>query len=161
MARVRANQDIVPSLLDRLIDHEPGVSTELRVDRAVRLKQFKDSVKQDLESLLNARRTPRDLPAELRHLHDSLLTFGLPDFTHTSLNREGDQQALRKAVEKAIRRFEPRLKDVVVALVELREFDRGLRFRIDATLIVEPAPEAVTFDSVLDLSTKAFVVQAD
>jgi type VI secretion system protein ImpF len=61
----------------------------------------------------------------------------------------------------AIQRFEPRLADVAVTLVEGREFDRTLRFRIDALLKVDPAPEPVTFDSLLQLHTKAFVVKAD
>jgi type VI secretion system protein ImpF len=156
MARVQPDQDLVPSVFDRLIDREPGVSTEPAVRRSVRLAQLKESVKRDLEWLLNCKQPILAIPAELRHLRNSLLTFGLPDFTHSSLTRSDDQRLLQQTVEASIRRFEPRLKGVVVTLVEGREFDRGLRFRIDASLDVEPAPEPVTFDSVLELSTKAF-----
>ena len=114
MERVRADLDLVPSVFDRLIDADPGVSTEPQVHRSVRLAQLKESVKRDLEWLLNTKRTVMEIPAGLRHLHASLLTFGLPDFTHASLNRADDKRALQLAVEAAIRRFEPRLKDVVV-----------------------------------------------
>lgn len=158
MERVGAEQDLVPSVLDRLIDTEPGVSTEPKVNRAVRLAQLKEAVKRDLEWLLNTKRMAIEIPADLRHLHASLLTFGLPDFTHASLNRPDDTRALKQAVEAVVRRFEPRLKGVTVTLLEAREFERGLRFRIDAQLDVDPAPEAVSFDSVLDLTSKSFAI---
>jgi type VI secretion system protein ImpF len=156
--RLNSEFDLVPSVLDRLIDNEPDVSTEPQVNRSVRVGQVKESVKRDLEWLLNTKRTIVEIPAELRHLNASLLTFGLPDFTHASLNRADDKRALQQAVEIVVRRFEPRLKDVAVTVLEAREFDRGLRFRIDAKLDIEPAPEAVSFDSVLDLSNKSFAI---
>jgi type VI secretion system protein ImpF len=46
-----------------------------------------------------------------------------------------------------------------VSLDTPRNDDRGLRFRIDAFLRVDPAPEAVTFDAVLQLNTQQYVVQ--
>ncbi len=161
MGRVRADQDLRPSVFDRLIDAEPEVTSEPRVHRSARLAQLKDSVKRDLEWLLNSKRAPLHLTPGLHHLNASLLTFGLPDFTHSSLHRADDRRALQQAVEAAIRRFEPRLTAVTVTLVEGREADRGLRFRINATLNVEPTPEAVTFDSILELSTKSFVFESE
>jgi len=161
MARLQADRALVPSLLDRLIDTKPAASTDLQAHRFQRLSQLIASVKQDLEWLLNTRQSLVDIPDDLHHLRDSLLSFGLPDFTHFSLDEADDRYVLQRTVEAAIRRFEPRLDEVVVTLVEIRESDRNLRFRIDARLLVEPAPEAVTFDSVLDLSTKAFVIKAD
>jgi type VI secretion system protein ImpF len=158
MERVRAEQDLVPSVLDRLVDTQPGVSTEAQVNRSTRLAQLKEAVKRDLEWLLNTKRTAVEIPADLRHLHSSLLTFGIPDFTHAGLNRPDDRRALQQAVEIVVRRFEPRLRDVEVTLIDGRENERGLRFRIDAKLDVEPAPEAVSFDSVLDLTTKSFAI---
>ena len=44
MSRVKAEQDLVPSLLDRLVDAEPDVSTEAPVHRSARLAQLKASV---------------------------------------------------------------------------------------------------------------------
>jgi type VI secretion system protein ImpF len=160
MERLRAEHDLVPSVLDRLIDNAPDVSTEPPVNRSVRVAQVKESVKRDLEWLLNTKRAVTEIPADLRQLHASLLTFGMPDFTHSSINRPDDKRALQQAVEIVVRRFEPRLKEVAVTLLEARDFDRGLRFRIDAKLDIEPAPEAVSFDSVLDLNSKSFAISA-
>ena len=160
MPRVDADQPLLPSVLDRLIDLEPKVSTEPQAVRSQMLAQIKAAVKRDLEWLLNTK-LALEIPAKLPGLQDSLLAFGLPDFTHSSLSSGQDQAKLRRAIEVAIQRFEPRLMDVAVTLVEGREFDRTLRFRIDALLKVDPAPEPVTFDSLLQLHTKAFVVKAD
>ena len=102
-----------------------------------------------------------EVPAGLAYLRRSVLAFGLPDFTHSSLTNGHDRAKLRRAVEAAIRQFEPRLMNVAVTLVEGGPFDRALRYRIDAMLRVDPAPEPVTFDSLLQLSTKAFVVRGD
>src|SRR3954454_12166037 len=121
MDRVNAQQDLVPSVLDRLIDTAPGVSTEPQVNRSVRLAQLKEAVKRDLEWLLNTKQTAVEVPADLRHLQASLLTFGLPDFTPASLNRPDDRRTLQQAVAVVVRRFEPRLKEVDVVLLEARE----------------------------------------
>lgn len=41
----------------------------------------------------------------------------------------------------------------------MREHERALRFRIDARLRVEPAPEPVTFDTVLQLHSGEYLVK--
>ena len=160
MSRVQADEPLLPSVLDRLIDLDPRSSAEPQASRARLLAQIKESVKRDLEWLLNTKLTAR-VPPGLPDLRDSLLSYGLPEFSHSSLSSSQDQLKLRAAIESAIRRFEPRLTGVAVALIEGREFERALRFRIDAMLRVDPAPEPISFDSLLQLHTKAFVVKAD
>ncbi|MEO6810401.1 MAG: type VI secretion system baseplate subunit TssE, partial [Isosphaeraceae bacterium] len=80
---------------------------------------------------------------------------------HSSMSSSEDQVALRQLVESAIARFEPRLTQVNVSMVEGKQFDRTLRFRIDGILEVEPTPEAVSFDSVLQLLTKTFTLEGE
>jgi type VI secretion system protein ImpF len=161
MPRSEADGPLVPSIVDRLIDLEPRVSTEPPTSRARSLAQVKESVKRDLEWLLNSKRTPEPVPPGLSHLERSLLTFGMPDLSALSLTSVQDQDSLRRAIEVLIRRFEPRLTGVSVSQVEGIERDRSVRFRIDAMLRVDPAPEPVTFDSVLQLTSKAFLVKGD
>jgi type VI secretion system protein ImpF len=161
MPRASIEYSLLPSILDRLIDLDPKVSTEPQAARSPSPAQIKESVKRDLEWLLNSKEAMADWPEDLRHLERSLLTYGMPDFSASTLSNTAHQDRLRRAVENTISRFEPRLFRVSVTLVEGREFDRSLRFRIDAMLRVDPAPEPVTFDSVLQLSTRSFVVQGD
>jgi type VI secretion system protein ImpF len=161
MARLEADQKLLPSVLDRLTDERPRDTQEPPGTAPRSLAQIKESVKRDLEWLLNSRQVLADLPGDLRQLDRSLLTYGLPDFTASSLSNIADQDLLRRSVEDAIRRFEPRLSRVSVALEAPRTLDRTLRFRIDALLRVEPEPEPITFDSVLQLTTKTFVVSSE
>jgi type VI secretion system protein ImpF len=161
MARVESDQDLRPSVLDRLIDREPRVSSEEALRGSQHLARVKEAVKRDLEWLLNSRQLLADRPPELKHLANSLLTFGMPDFSTSMLSNTNDQDRLRRVVQETIARFDPRLAAVQVTLVEGREFDRSLHFRIDALLRVEPSPLPVTFDSVLQLSSRAFVVEGE
>ena len=161
MARPDSQQDLLPSVLDRLIDREPKVSTEPQAGRSLHPAQLKELVKRDLEWLLNSKRDLVEPPEGLNHLGGSLLTYGLPDISTSSLANAEDQDRLRRAIEATIARFEPRLAHVVVSLIEGRALDRSIRFRIEALLRIEPTPEPVTFDSVLKLPTKAFVMQGE
>jgi len=68
------------------------------------------------------------------------------------------REQYRAAVEDTIRRFEPRFKMVKVTLVAENPADRSLRFHIDALMYAEPAPERVSFDSLLDPSSQSFSV---
>jgi len=56
-------------------------------------------------------------------------------------------------IERAIRLFEPRLKNVAVAVhANVDKGDRRLRLRITGVLRTEPVPERVEFDSELESS---------
>jgi type VI secretion system protein ImpF len=158
MPRPPADQKLVLSVLDRMIDDRPHAAREAPDAVPRSLVQVKEAVKRDLEWLLNSRQVVADLPDDLRQLDRSLVTYGLPDFTAASFSHVGDQDLLRRSVEEAIRRFEPRFSRVRVTLEAGRENDRSVRFRIDALLNIEPEPEPITFDSVLHLNTKTFVV---
>jgi type VI secretion system protein ImpF len=158
----RAGNDIslVPSILDRLIDEQPENSREPAERRQQSVRELEMVVARDLECLLNSRQETLDeLPSEYQELNRSLVTYGLPDFTSCSLAIEEDRLRVLRSVERTISRFEPRLLRVRVQLETPRNHDRGLRFRIDALLRVDPSPEPVTFDAVLQLSTQQYVVQ--
>jgi type VI secretion system protein ImpF len=158
MARIEATSELVPSVLDRLIDDAPSAPSEPASARSTRVGELKQTVRRDLEWLLNTRRT-LEIPPGLPHLEKSLVGYGLPDITSASLSNPHDRARLRRSVEETIARFEPRLSQVRVVLDESRERERALRFRIEAVLNVEPNPEPVAFDSVLQLHNKAFSVE--
>jgi type VI secretion system protein ImpF len=151
---------LVPSILDRLLDDEPGASWEPVPKRFQTVRQLKRAVARDLEALLNTRQEALDeLPSEFTEVRRSLLTYGLPDFSAFSLLSSNDRNRIRRALEEVIATFEPRLDRVRVSLETPRTYDRGLRFRVDALLDVDPAPELVTFDTILRLHTLEYVVQ--
>jgi type VI secretion system protein ImpF len=66
---------------------------------------------------------------------------------------------VRRALEQALAVFEPRLERVRVTLQPERDHDQTIRFHIEAMLRVEPAPEPITFDAVLQLNTQQYTVR--
>lgn len=151
MAKDRQDQLLVPSVLDRLIDLEPGNSRETPKTRHQVLRELKESVRRDLENLLNTPWRATDWPSELEELNLSLANYGIPNFTGTKLGNERDREEFRRTIERAIRNFEPRFKTVKVSyLKNASELDRTLRFRVDAMLYAEPAPEPVVFDTAIE-----------
>ena len=160
MPRVDNELSILPSVLDRLLDDEPGTEREPMPNRFQNLRELKKAVTRDLEDLLNTRQEIlEELPSEFAEVSRSLVSYGLPDFTSFSLLSKHDRNRIRRAVEQAIANFEPRLARVNVTLEPPREYERVVRFRIEALLRVEPAPEPVSFDAVLQLHTLEYVVR--
>jgi type VI secretion system protein ImpF len=160
MSRMDNEVEITASVLDRLLDDRPDQTHEARPSRSVSLRLLKQTVKRDLEWLLNTRSEP-GVPEDLPELGRSLASFGLPDLASWNVKSPDEQQSLRRALEEAIRRFEPRLEGVEVMLENMSETDRAVRFRIDARLRVDPTPEPVTFDSTLQLGNGVFTVKGE
>lgn len=146
-------------MLDRLIDAEPEAPGEPEASRAGSLGRLKQSVRRDLQALFNTRRG-NPAPPEGGELQTSLVNYGLPDFSSASIVSALDRNQIRRALETAVARFEPRLRDVVVTLLPTPATERALHFRIDARLRVEPAPEPVVFDTVLHIHSGEYEIRA-
>ena len=65
---------------------------------------------------------------------DTVLDWGLPDFTALSPRSGDDREALREAVEVALARFEPRLRQVQVAVDDWPGQPQRARVQIDAAV---------------------------
>lgn len=154
MAKIRDDQPLVPSVLDRLIDDEPDTNREPPKSRTQVLRELRVSVRRDLENLLNTRQRVVSPPAGLSELQKSLVNYGIPDFKDLTMTSTRGREKLRALIENVIRTYEPRFKTVRVELIENSEpLDRTVRFRVDALLYAEPAPEPVVFDSALEPTT--------
>lgn len=148
-------------LLDRLIDEAPDQSRDPPSSVADTMASLRQSVRRDLESLLNARRRWRSWPKSLSELATSPVGYGIPDFASGAFNDAKRREELRLEIEDTIRRFEPRFLSVRVHLIDTREqLESTLRLRIDAVMHAEPAPEAVTFDTLVDPTTDDVLVRA-
>jgi type VI secretion system protein ImpF len=65
-------------------------------------------------------------------------------------------------IEAAIRRWEPRFAQLAVSMVENSDpADRTLRFRIEALIYADPAPEPLVFDSYLEPASRGVAVLSD
>ena len=161
MARKSHERSIKPSLLDRLIDEEPGNRTEAPDRRAQSLKELKDSVRRDLEWLLNSRRAPVEPVLTAKELWRSVYCFGLPDTTGMAMSSAEDRNRMARMVATAVAAFEPRLMNVTVNMEPASATSRVLRFQIEALLRMEPSPARVFFDTKLELTSGEYEVTGD
>lgn len=158
----KLNQHVLqPSLIDRLIDREPGNRKEAQDARNQSLKELKDSLRRDLEWLLNSRRCPLDPPASAKELRRSVYCYGLPDLTGVSMSSSDDRIRLARMVETAVALYEPRLQNVTVSMKPLTADSHLLRFQIEGLLRIEPAPARVFFDTTLELTKGQYEVAGE
>lgn len=157
MADPELRDENLPTLIDRLIDHEPKVR-HTRETPMQSLRQLKASLRRDIEWLLNARRSPVELHEEQDLVARSVFHYGLPDITSFSLASPDDQSLLVRMIEQAIRAFEPRLSGIQVSLMPMSPGSRVLKFQIEGLFMIEPAPERILFDTKLELTSGEYEV---
>jgi type VI secretion system protein ImpF len=162
MAKTPGSRDpLTPSLLDRLTDAEPATGSS-GSHRFQVLSELRQSVRRDLENLLNSRWRCTSQEAVATGLQDSLVNYGLPDFSGGSSEAAQDHDIVYRAIADAIARFEPRLTNVQVRPARGEQTnDRTLRFHIEAVLRVEPWQEAVRFNTMLEPTTGHVTVKAN
>lgn len=160
MAPQELERTVQRSLLDRLIDTEPDSSSEPPLTWAQSVRDLKRAVRRDLEWLLNTRRIVEPAPAEWREVPRSVYHYGMPDITSLAAQSVSARDWLRKQVEETITLFEPRLTRVRVKVAAPEPGGpRELRFTVEALLQMEPSPEQVVFDTVLEVTSASFEVR--
>jgi type VI secretion system protein ImpF len=164
-------------MLDRLIDPESGGAG---ARRGYSVAQLTATLQRDMENLLNSRLAVVHIPAEYVELQQSPLTYGLPDLGSIPTATRQNHQAIAQMIANTIARFEPRLREVRVHLVENSDaminlmatghdsasayrYSRhdvlNLQFQISARLFVDPFPD-VAFETVLELTSGHVSVNA-
>ena len=152
---------VILPVLDRLIDNEPKKRSEAMPTPAQSLRGMKVALRRDLEWLMNTRRVIDEPPESCTELRRSVYYYGLPDISSMSILSTIDQNRLLKTIESAITMFEPRLTRVRVSLRPVTGAGRMLHFVIEGLLRVDPFPEQIVFDSVLELSSGAYQIQGE
>ncbi len=160
MARLNKKRNIRPSILDRLIDNDPDNRLETDPDQHQKMKELRQSVRRDLENLLNTRMRIVVPDEKYSHLNDSLLNYGLPDLATVNISNIDKRREFVQQLERLLVDFEPRFKSVSVSYQENTDkAERTLKFRIDATLYADPSPEVIVFDSILEPVSRAVNVE--
>ena len=154
MARTELERNVQPSLLDRLTDLDPRTATDATVSREESIRRYRAAVQRDVEVLLNTRRTMVTAPAQFSNVTHSVYEYGLPDTTALAVGTSEGRDALVVLVRDTLQRFEPRLTNIRVKLVSSdRMRTQQVRFAVEATLRMDPTPEQVVFDSVLEIAS--------
>jgi type VI secretion system protein ImpF len=155
-------RSVRPSVLDRLIDDRPKVASEAPRSWTDSVRDLKIAVRRDLEWLLNTRRIADPAPESFEELTRSLYHYGFPDITSLGRDARDTRIRLLRQVEEALATHEPRLAGVRVTLAETdADNKRQLRFLIEGLLRMEPNPEQVVFDTVLEIGSGEYHVKGD
>jgi len=148
MTRIRSQQPVLPSLLDRLIDDAPVQQKEVAKPAPVVLRDAKANIRRDLENLLNTRLHQQYPLERYPELKQSTINYGLPDFSSVLLGAAEHREVFRLTIERTIKHFEPRLQRARVQITTAgEEHERTLHIQITALLMVEPDPVPLLFDS--------------
>jgi type VI secretion system protein ImpF len=154
MARSLGETTITVSVLDRLIDLEPGNRMENSLSRSQSVRLLKSAVRRDLEWLLNSRRICDPPDEALKELNKSTYVYGLPDLSSLTMAASGDRNKLVRQILATINLFEPRLANVRLVVVEAPDSaKKDVRLRVEAMLRMDPVPEPITFDTVIELKS--------
>lgn len=145
-------QRYAPGLFDRLVNGSTA--------QGYTLEQMKDSLARDLEALLNTRAAiPEETLAGYPAAARSVLNFGLIDFAGMCLTSDTDRRRICHAVQRAIERHEPRLRNVRASLRPAAGGINRIDFVIAATLKADAAAQPVQFDAVLTQSTQRYAIR--
>ncbi len=153
MAKSKAEHLVTQSLMDRLCDVDDWPMT-----RQQSMRVYRESVKRDVELLLNARRPPMPYLAKYPKASGSVMNFGLPDMNAYG-SSNADQNALMIAILQTIRNFEPRIQNVKVYMVRQETVSRSLRFHVEGKLRFGTTIEDIQFDTVLELTRGEYEVK--
>jgi type VI secretion system protein ImpF len=154
MPRGLGETTITISALDRLIDMEPDNRIENPLSRTQSVRLLKSAVRRDLEWLLNTRRIAEPPDEGLKELNRSVYVYGLPDLSALTMATAADRNRLVRQMLATINLFEPRLTNVRVVMVETPDAGKkDVRLRIEAMLRMDPVPEPVSFDTVIELKS--------
>jgi type VI secretion system protein ImpF len=165
MAELSSRDRLQPSLLDRLIDHEPQQNKESMDARVLSRQQLRAAVLRDLSWLFNCTRSEPEPASERQqelamwrgadHARRSVLNFGVPAFSGVTLSSM-DKRAIERAVAESIRNFEPRI-DPKTLQVELKvnadEHHNMMQLVIRGQMWSQPVPLELLLAADMDMET--------
>ncbi|AXC13370.1 ImpF [Acidisarcina polymorpha] len=141
------------SLMERLSEKQEWPTTQTGS-----LRLLKESIRRDLEALLNTRRPMTMELGGYSEAAASVVNYGLEDLTSLRATRSGYLLEMQRSIQQCLTEYEPRLTEVTVRVQDGDFVNREIRLHIEANLPVYPSVEAVTFDTVFDLTSETYFV---
>jgi type VI secretion system protein ImpF len=154
MAEALSRDRLYPSLLDRLIDDEPGRATEARENRSATLQRLRENVLRDLNWLFNATQSSVDFDGDTL-LSGSVINYGMPPLAGRPASQY-DLGELARVLREVILRFEPRI--IAHTLKVSADLNNGashnvLGFRIEGQMWSQPIPLEIYMRTEIDLES--------
>lgn len=153
VARIKSENLVTQTIVDRLVDRDSWPET-----RAASVAMYRESLKRDLEWLLNTRQPVLPILESFPATSKSVFNFGFPDLHSFDGSAGKEQNALVAAMERCIRTFEPRIRQARVFLTRTDLLSRSLKFHIEGQLVFDNVQEDIKFDTVLELISGEYAV---
>lgn len=155
---------LLPTLLDRLVDHKPAERSEAILERTMTKAAFRQCVLRDLSWLLNTTNAEAETDLSAADaVRRSVLNYGIEALSGKQLVAD-DLENVQEAVANAIRVFEPRILPKTLQ-VRVVPSDDGhmtcnqLSMEIKGQLWAEPYPIELLLRSHIDLESGQIVLQ--
>jgi type VI secretion system protein ImpF len=151
-----------PSLLDRLTDRRPGEAEDRREDRVIDVRRLREIIERDLSWLLNT--TSYESVGELEghpQAARSVINYGVREVAG-SLTGPARAQEIRAMIQRAIERFEPRLKQGSIEVTMRPEGAASgavLAFDIRADMWAQPLPIQLHLRTRVNVATGRLTVE--
>jgi type VI secretion system protein ImpF len=143
-------------LFERLIGNGETDSEHAEPYRTQGPVEAVESIRRELVRLLNTR-TPPNGPASA---DNTVVNYGIPDFSHLSAADPGACDALAALIARKIAAFEPRLNRVRVALTAHPTDKRRVIGAVEAYVELGLMPEAVCFPLELHSGAGTAILEA-
>jgi type VI secretion system protein len=132
-------------LFERLAEPDPTESRRRDPD----IRALTESVIVHLNRLMNSRHGCTPIQAD----------YGIPDLNEFVFSFPDSLGAMRKAVQKAIEQYEPRLKAVRIKYIEEPDRPLDIHFEITARMVVEGKTIPVTYNTSLGSAAGIKIVE--
>ena len=127
------------TLFERIRNADAPRDPSMTLDRSRLMRSVADNLSRILASRVG------HAPAQM--------DYGMPDPVEIAMTYPASVDRLRKALKECIERYEPRLVDVQVLMVETEDDDRNVRLVVRAGLRGNPA-EKISIDTSVDSAGK-------
>lgn len=145
-------------VFDRLIDEDPDTPAEMPVKRYYTQAEVIQSIQREILRILNTRTTAKRVNYDLFSDEDRNFglpeMFGLADFSQLDAANHSEWHRIETLCEQAISRYEPRIKNVTVTIVDFNKQTHALNLTIQADLALKEFQGEVTFPTLFSIGNR-------
>jgi len=152
MRKVMRHQQYV-ALIDRL-----SMSEDTLAEDSTTKMNVEESIRQNLETLLNTRAYIPLSANKLTLAKSSCLFYGMIDFMNIDYTTEYGKMTLRDKIQLIVEQYESRLNNVSIVILDDEEDTYIFGIQINATISVNSTTQHTSFESMLSKQTHSFCV---
>ncbi len=150
----RLSKGQLTPLFERLVEQYPPAGEPLR---SYDVAAASESVRREVDRVLNT----RCIASAGASRQNTVMQYGVPDFSHISVASTPDLLALSHRLTQAIQSFEPRLANVQVELQPDPRNPNGAVGHLHARLQIRMVSEAICFPLTLGRNGRASIAQPE